>query len=645
MDNSEYLQLFIEETEEHLQSISDHLLKLENSPADLDTIHEIFRSAHTLKGMAGAMHYENMAHLTHEMESRLDDLRSGRLTVTEQVLDVLFSAQDVLSEQLKRILESGSDDGIETTEVTRRIRSLGSVGADQTTSPVSRAKGAPWGRDVFSSARQAMQSDKFVYDISVEVDKASAMPSVRGFMVKQLCETLGEVLVMDPEDPASDQFQGTLHLVLATEKDASEVLTAAKSISEIAQVEVQSFDLAPAPETRANTSQNAPQVSAPVQSKSVRVDVTRLDLLMNLYSEFLTDKTQLEQLAETRQDKELTEVVQHLSRVGADLQEVIMKIRMVPLETVFNRFPRMIRDLAKSLDKKVDFSVFGAETEIDRVLSDEIADPLIHILRNSMDHGLEHPDARIASGKPEVGTVSVRAYHAGNHVYIEIRDDGAGIRRDKIIAKATSVGLITPDRAALLSDEEVFDFLFHSGFSTADKVTDISGRGVGLDAVKTKIESLSGSVTVQSVVGEGTTFIIRLPLTVSILSAMLVRVGDESFALPVGSIVHMDKFIEQPSMGGQLRKMWDFRGALIPLVHLREVLSVADDAPKDAFIAVLSKGDKLSALVVDEFIGQYEIVLKPLGKYLSGRIHAISGATILGDGQVALIVDPNAFFS
>lgn len=642
VDMTEYLQLFIEESQEHLQALNENLLALEKQPKDLAIVQTIFRSAHTLKGMAGAMHFNGMAHLTHEMESSLDELRSGHLHVSEAVLNVLFESLDVLQRQLDQIVASGSDEGIHADEAVAHIRALTVSERDG----IGEAK-PPLDAAIETAIQRELESDHHVFSVEVTIAPDSPMQSVRGFMVKRAYEEIGEILLSEPADPASDEFQGSLRLIVVSELDESAMRRTGQRISEVEDVKVRPIEAASIESTSAVAATAVKQpgsATRPAQAKSIRVDVDRLDILMNLYSEFVIDKTRLEQLCRTRQDAELSETVQHLSQVGGDLQDIIMKIRMIPLETVFNRFPRMVRDLSKALNKKVNFEVSGADTEIDRVLADDIADPLVHMLRNSMDHGLESPAERTERGKTEAGTIRLSAYHAGNHVFIEIEDDGRGIDREKVLQKAIQHGLVQVRDAALLTDEQVYTLLFQSGLSTADQVSDISGRGVGLDAVLSKIHALGGEVTVRSVPGQGTTFVIRLPLTVSILSAMLVNAGAETFAIPTSSILYMDTLQKTAIDTCQGKNMWDFRGKLIPLVYLKDLLYVRDvDVTAVVHVAVLGKGDKLLALGVDGFVGQQEVVLKSLGPYLHGSTEGISGATILGDGQVALIVDPNSF--
>lgn len=374
------------------------------------------------------------------------------------------------------------------------------------------------------------------------------------------------------------------------------------------------------------------------------MDIERLDVLMNLFSELVIDRGRLEQLARESGQSALMETVEHMSRISGDLQNIILTMRMVPVEQVFNRFPRMVRDLAKDLNKKINLEIIGADTELDRTVIDEIGDPLVHLLRNSIDHGVESAEERMAAGKPEEGLVQLKAYHSGNHVFIEVRDDGKGINREKVLKKALERGILTEQGASALSNKQIDELLFASGLSTADKISDVSGRGVGLDVVKTKIESLGGACSVDSNPGVGTTFLIQLPLTLSIISAMLVQVEGEKFAVPLSSIIETAVFPPEEIMHAHQQDVIDFRGRIVPLVSLKSIFGIPDDGVKkdeEISVVIVRKGDKMAGLVVDSFIGQQEIVLKSLGKYLT-NVFAISGATILGDGQVALIIDCNA---
>uniref|UniRef100_UPI0004718B76 chemotaxis protein CheA n=1 Tax=Paenibacillus zanthoxyli TaxID=369399 RepID=UPI0004718B76 len=530
-----------------------------------------------------------------------------------------------------------------------------------------------------SVLEQSIQEGHQVLFIEVSIRKDCQLRAVRAYMVFELLERFGEVVKSFPsvQDIEQEKFDYSFSLYYISQKTAEEMQTLIMGVSEIDTVTSLALDVetlsqlgkaevaaaveeappAPARENNPPATQTpaaapkreeakkAPAKSAGTPSRTIRVDIDRLDVLMNLLSELLIDRVRLEQHASDIQSGELTETVEHMSRVSGDLQNIVMKLRMVPVDTVFNRFPRMVRDLAKSLDKKVDLIISGAETELDRTVVDEIGDPLVHLLRNALDHGVESVTDRIAAGKPETGSIQLRAFHSGNHVFIEIQDDGAGISREKVLKSAMNKGVVTAEQAAAMTDNEAHQLLFAAGFSTAEVISDISGRGVGLDVVKAKISSLGGNVTIYSTPGKGTTFSVQLPLTLSIIAAMLVRLGSEKYAIPLSSIVETGivKRSQLRSVHGS--KMVEFRGALIPIVSLSAIFNVPDydeSSEEETEIVVIRKGDKLVALTVQDFIGQNEIVIKNLGNYLPS-IQGISGGTILGDGQVALIIDANAF--
>lgn len=439
------------------------------------------------------------------------------------------------------------------------------------------------------------------------------------------------------------------------------------TISEVEQVEiseVSAFEEAtPAEKQEAKPEQKKEEVSVPAAkvpandapkangnngsaaggTKTIRVNIDRLDSLMNLFEELVIDRGRLEQIAKELENNELTDTVERMTRISGDLQSIILNMRMVPVETVFNRFPRMIRQLTKELNKKIELIIEGADTELDRTVIDEIGDPLLHLLRNSLDHGIESPEERVKKGKPEKGTVLLKAYHSGNHVFIEVEDDGGGINRKKVLEKALERGVITEREAETIEDHQIDSLIFAAGFSTADEISDISGRGVGLDVVKNKLESLGGSVSINSTEGQGSLFSIQLPLTLSIISVLLVKLEEETFAIPISSIIETAVIKKSDILQTHDREVIDFRGFIVPVVYLKKQFHVpnANELEEELHIIVVRKGDKLTAFVVDSFIGQQEVVLKSLGDYLP-NVFAISGATILGDGQVALIVDCNA---
>ncbi|MDF2657322.1 MAG: chemotaxis protein CheA [Paenibacillus sp.] len=682
MEMNQYLSMFIDESREHLQAMNENMLKLEANPEDIGIVQSIFRSAHTLKGMSATMGFEDLASLTHEMENVLDLVRNHKLAMNPFIFDAIFKSLDSLEAMVEDIINGGTGQA-DVSAIVATLKSIVSGDYEKSgSSGGSPAASAPAEAELdefqYSILLQSLESGHQVYYIQVSIEETCVLKAARSYMVFNLLEQNGEIVKSTPsvEDIEKEKFDNSFTVYYLSQLSKEELEKQVGNISEIQSVIAEKLDenslklkmqqsqaqasaaaalqIAEASQQTAATAVAAkPEAAAPkaapsgggaVASRTIRVDIERLDVLMNLFSELLIDRVRLEQLASEIHRSDLTETVEHMARVSSDLQNIVLKLRMVPVDNVFNRFPRMVRDLAKSLDKKVDLIITGAETELDRTVIDEIGDPLVHLLRNAVDHGVETVPERIAAGKPETGTVNLRAFHSGNHVFIEIEEDGKGINRDKVLATALKRGIVTPEQAKTLTDEEVYRLLFAAGFSTADKISDVSGRGVGLDVVKTKIESLGGHVQIDSKPGAGTKFSVQLPLTLSIISAMLIRLGDEKYAIPLSSIVETAVIQKEDIRSVHGNKMMDFRGGFIPLLSISklfEVTSYSEDDETETEIVVIRKGDKLAALMVDEFIGQQEIVLKSLGKYLT-NLFAVSGATILGDGQVALIIDPNA---
>lgn len=693
MDMNQYLSMFIDESNDHLQSLNENMMGLEANPEDLGIVQVIFRSAHTLKGMAATMGFEDLASLTHQMENVLDLVRNEKLKMQDYIFDTLFKGLDALESMVQDITAGGQGKADVSsivadlqTIVRGDIPSGGSAAAAAAPAAPAAAE-TPILLDEFqlSVLEQSVQEGHHVLYLEVGIRPDCQLKAVRAYMVFDLLERSGEVVKSFPsvQDIEQEKFESGFSLYYITQKTGKEIESMVLGLSEIDKANAVELDVesltqlgagaketaaaaaAPAapPQTGAPSSSQqtaapapaakpadesrkpAAQRSAGAPSRTIRVDIERLDVLMNLFSELLIDRVRLEQLAAEAQNQDLTETVEHMSRVSADLQNIVMKLRMVPVDTVFNRFPRMVRDLAKSLDKKIDLVITGAETELDRTVIDEIGDPLVHLLRNAIDHGVESIADRVAAGKPETGTVQLRAFHSGNHVFIEIEDNGAGINREKVLKSAIKKGVLTAEEAAALSDEEAYQLLFAAGFSTAEVISDISGRGVGLDVVKSKITSLGGNVTVYSTLGKGTTFSVQLPLTLSIISAMLIRLGSEKYAIPLSSIVETSIIKQNQIRTIHGNRMIEFRNSHIPLVSVAKLFQVPDfdeTQEEETEVVVIRKGERLAALAVDDFIGQNEIVIKNLGKYLP-EVLGISGATILGDGQVALIIDPNAF--
>ena len=692
MDVSQYLEIFLDETKEHLQSLSDQLMNLEQDPENMDTINEIFRAAHTLKGMAGTMGYKRMQNLTHDMENVFSEIRNGTFKADGNMVDILFQCLDALEEYTENI-QNTSDEG--TNENEHLIKALneildtkgGSGVTVETPVAAAPAESAPvaaetpvadsakekW-RDIklgdteSSVLSEAAKMGKKVMGITVYVQESCILKAARAFLVYKALEELGETIVSVPsaQDIEDEKFDFDFSVIFITDADCDKVRAAIMNVSEIDSCYVSVMDIAAPAEDKKevakveekvvatvdNATNNAPakadkgKAGKPIVNRTVRVDIEKLDVLMNLVSELIISKNSLVSAAATEgimANSAVNEHIEYLESVTTNLHESVMKVRMVPIESVVQKFPKMIRDLSKKLDKKMQLFMSGEETELDRTVVDEIGDPLMHLLRNSADHGLESAELRKERGKPEVGSIFLDAYQEGNNVVIEVRDDGNGIDVEAVKAKAIDRGTITPEQAENMSDKDIIDLLFLPSFSTAKQVSDVSGRGVGLDVVKSKIESLSGDVEVKTKLGEGSTFIVRLPLTLAIIQALMVEVGGEKYAISLGSIQTIEDVSPSDIKLVQNEEVINLRGDVIPLIRLSDVLDIeSTKGPEDNLIvAIAKKGDKLAGLVIDELIGQQEIVIKSLGKYIN-KSKIISGATILGDGEIALIIDANA---
>lgn len=667
MDMNQYLDVFIEESREHLQTCNEKLLELEKNPTDLQLVHDIFRAAHTLKGMSATMGYEDMAHLTHSLENVLDAIRNEEMTITSEWMDVMFEALDDLEAIVLSIIEGG-DGKRDVSEVCAKLDVTG-ANKEAAEAPEAASSETKWSYDEFQRTviAEAEEQGFKCFEIKVALKEDCLLKGVRVYMVFEQLNEVGEVVKTIPETEVleSEDFDSEFVICFLSKHGKEEIFNKINGVSEIEKIEVTELkndfsaqeeakpaasekETAPKeaekkPAKQPDGKKDAAKPAAGGGTKTIRVNIDRLDSLMNLFEELVIDRGRLEQIAKELEHSELTETVERMTRISGDLQSIILNMRMVPVETVFNRFPRMVRQLTKELNKKIELSIFGAETELDRTVIDEIGDPLVHLLRNSLDHGIEAPEVRVKNGKPETGQVRLKAYHSGNHVFIEVEDDGAGINRKKVLEKALERNVITEREAETIEDHEIDALIFAPGFSTADQISDISGRGVGLDVVKSKLESLGGSVSIKSSEGEGSLFSIQLPLTLSIISVLLVKLENETFAIPISSIIETAVIDKKDILQTHDREVIDFRGHIVPVVYLKEQFNVEDssDDLDQLHVIVVKKGDKLTAFVVDSFIGQQEVVLKSLGDYLT-NVFAISGATILGDGQVALIIDCNA---
>lgn len=677
MDTNQYMEMFLEESREHLQTLNDCLLELEHNPEDLSVLNEIFRSAHTIKGMSATMGFTEIAELTHEMENVLDLLRKSQLKANEDIVDTIFKCVDTL-EQMVESVASGTDGDVDVTALVKKLVAIAKGEPVESEKKTSKQAASSVEHDnaavsldlndtevnVLNNAKnsglQAMQ-------ITVTLSEGCLLKSARAYMVMNALDEMGEVIKSIPqsEDLEQEKFDKDFQIVFITSNEQSRVQETLMAISEVAVVDIELVKLDEADEkeesvdavvpemnpvrdlsqnekTKAQPANNNAHIEKKLKSgQSVRVDIEKLDSLLNLVGELVINKTRLEQIGITHRLTELVETIEQMDRVTTDLQSVVMKVRMVPVGQVFNRFPRMVRDLAKELNKEINLTIEGEETELDRTVIDEIGDPLVHLIRNSLDHGVEHPDDRVAKGKSPVGEVGLIARHEGNNVIIIVEDDGKGINPVFIKNKAVQKGLITQEDADKMDDNDAVRLVFLAGFSTSDVVTDVSGRGVGMDVVKNKIESLGGLIDVETKIDEGSRFKIRLPLTLAIIQALLVQVKQEIYAIPLGSIDSTINITTNDIKTIQNREVILLRGQIIPIIRLADVLNVPEtDASdsQDLFVVVVHMGDQKAGIIVDNLIGQQEIVIKTLGKLLAG-IKVIAGATILGNGQVALILD------
>lgn len=682
MDVSQYLEIFIDETKEHLQSLNEQLLIIEKEPDNTDTINEIFRAAHSLKGMAGTMGYKRMQKLTHQMENVFSEIRNGKMKVEANLVDVLFQCLDALQEYLDNIQETADEGTNDNEPILKELEAIlnGGTSAKQEEPKEEKKEEKKENSDsdnrkykefVYTDFEKHAITEAFdkklkVYAITVIVDESCLLKAARAFLVFKSLENVGEIIKSLPtvQEIEDEKFDQIFSICIITSNDLDKVLAVIKNVSEIKDaigeeltevpVDANSTEAAKQNEnTQVDKSQQSGKpaasksktMSKPIVNRSVRVDIEKLDVLMNLVSELIIAKNGLISTStdeESSSSQAFNEQIEYLERVTTNLHESVMKVRMMPIETVTNKFPRMIRDLSKKLNKKMELFMSGEDTELDRTVIDEIGDPLMHLLRNSADHGLESTEVRAQRGKPEVGTVKLDAYQDGNNVVIEVSDDGNGIDVESVRTKALEKGTITSEQAETMTDKEVVDLLFKPSFSTAKKVTDISGRGVGLDVVKTKIEALGGDIEVKTALGEGSTFIIRLPLTLAIIQALMVELGNEKYAISLGSIQTIEDIPVSDIKFVQTKEVIHLRGAVIPIIRLDSVLDITPNEEAESLtVVIVKKGERLAGLVVDKLLGQQEIVIKSLGKYISNSSKIISGATILGNGEVALILDVN----
>ena len=684
MDMSQYLGAFLDETDDNVKRLDDLLLALEKDMVDMDVINEIFRAAHTLKGMAGTMGFTNMMGLTHAMEDRLDAARKGTRPLEENDMNLLFKGLDTLQEMADSIRGGGNDAHIDVSDMVAELRNqqpkpAGEAPAQTQSAPVNTG-GSSSGLSSQDSewVKKANEEGANAYSVHVTLSQSCLLKAARAYMVVNRLEEMGEIFRAEPSTEAleKEEFEFDFTVYVATPAPAEEVKAAIEKIGDVQSAEVTEMkaDAAPVPvqpapaEAPAQAAAPAPaapaaapapaQAAAPARpapakkegakkgSQTVRVDIGRLDKLMNLVGELVISRARIERLVQEARLRQFDDTLSQLGRISGDIQELVTKLRMVPVSFTFDRFPRLIRDLCKTLNKNVELVLEGEDTELDRTVIDEIGDPMVHLIRNSMDHGIEHPDERKALGKPEKGILKIAAYQEGSGVVIEVSDDGAGIDPEKVKKKAIERGIITEDRASIMSDDEATQIVLLPGFSMAKQITDLSGRGVGMDAVKTKVEQLGGQFDLVSKKNEGTHVYIRLPLTLAIVLSLLIKVGNETYAISLENVEEtiMVRKEDIKTVHGEPTTL--LRGEVLSLNILGDILGTMDlERDRDEYPVVVVKiGKNKIGFIVSQLIGQQEIVIKSLGKFLS-KIDGITGGTILGDGNVALILDVASFYS
>lgn len=686
----EDIRVFLDEAEENLQVMEAGILRLEQEADDPEILQEIFRAAHTLKGSSATLGHKKMAEVTHAMENVLDKLRKGRLFAGAAVTDALFASLDLLK-IYKEEIATGVDSGVQTGEILALLNAVAEAGGAAGSSAAPAAPTAPVANTAakvspvasetpalpLDSAEQAALARGKAegltpYALFVQLDPTSAMPAVRAFQTLLAVGDLGQLVRSWPtqEEVEEDRIGKELKVLFLSAQPESAIRETLSGIPEITVTGLQPYlEAAPASAPTPSLSTAAAVAAPPVEalhanadthgpvslkggrnSRTVRVDVEVLDNLMNLVGELVIDRTRLLQvlteLESQREGDELTQVmsaaVAHIGRMTADLQDQIQRARMLPVETLFRKFPRMVRDTAQIAGKEVDFTILGEETELDRSVIEEIGDPLMHLLRNAVDHGLEGPADRVKVGKSAKGNVRLEAFHEENHIIISVKDDGRGMDPQKIRASAVRKGMMTEEAAKRLSDEEAINLIWQPGFSTAEKVSEVSGRGVGLDVVHKNIERLNGSVQVFSVLGQGTEFRIKLPLTLAIIRSLQVQVSETTYCLPLGSVVETDRIPSDSIQTVRGRQVIIKRGEVIPLIHLTDAFLLERESgwtlPEELFIVIVTVMNRHYGIVVDNLIGEGDVVIKPLGKFI-GDVPGVSGATIMGDGDVAIILD------
>jgi len=640
VDVSQYITMFLEESRENLQSLNENLLELEKQPSNINTINEIFRVAHTLKGMAATMGFTGMSNLTHKMENILELFKSKQLNINSEIITLLFQCLDMLSMMVEDI-EEGNVEEHDTSELVERLHMF-SIVKDElaiTSTESTKLETMKFDDYEWTVIKNAKERKYSIYQIFVNLAKDCLIKSARAFLVIKNLEEKGEIIKTLPiiEKIEEEEFDSSFQLVFITKESPEAIKKIITGVAEIEDAIVQPLSIDN--NYKASIEEQSQQIFTNKSkiNQSVRVDIHRLDNFMNLVSELVINRTRLEQISNDHMLMDLHETLEQVARITTDLQDLVLKIRMLPIERVFNRFPRMVRDLSKELGKDIELVIQGQDTELDRTVVDELGDPFVHLIRNAVDHGIESKDERIKKGKDPQGIIKMIASQEGNKAIIRIEDDGKGIDPEVIRQKAVEKEI----KVDGLNEEEIINLIFNQGFSTNDEVTDISGRGVGMDVVKRKISALGGNISVKSEVGLGSTFIIHLPLTLSIIQALLIKVATETFAISLGFIEKVISILPQDIKSSHSGQVFIYREQAIPVIRVNEKLNLPAVKNLEQYLIIIKVGEKLYGLIVDSLIGQQEIVIKPLGKSLI-NVNEYVGATILGNGLVTLILDPGA---
>ena len=631
-DMREILEEFLIEAEEILSNLDQDLIELENNPEDKDLLNKIFRGMHTLKGGAGFLNLTTVVEIAHKIEDIFNKLRNDEMTLTPEMMDVIFEGVDKLKEAIETLKESDEiPDEDEIKDLLERLKTILE------------------GKEVSSESKTEVKSENkdtedFEFIEGVDEDIKNLILQFKG---KDLGEILEEIILLPPDErPPLDVIE-KLEQLIVEGKDVKDLIKPKEKTAEKKE-EKPKQETKPPKETK----KEAPKKKkAEKKEEVIRVDVERVETLMNLVGELVLDRNRIVKLASSLEPKygdneiveELIDSITGMSRTVSDLQDAVMKLRMQPVKKIFSKFPRIVRDLAKKLNKKVNLVLEGEDTEIDRSILDKLEDPLIHLVRNAIDHGIETPEERIKAGKPEEGTIKLSAFQEGDRIIISIEDDGKGIDVEKVKKKAVEKGLITSEQAENMQDKDAFELLFMPGFSTADQVSEVSGRGVGMDVVASTIHNLRGSIEVESEKGKGSKFIMKLPLTVAIIRTLMVGANNRIFAIPLYSVVEIVKYDPENVKKVGNFKSFMLRDEVFLLFSLSELFDIEDTSDKE-FIVIVRVGEKNIAISIDELYGEEEIVIKPLGKLLED-VQGIAGATITGDGKVVLIVDTNSLIN